>query len=608
MSATLTFNPEAEDKHPLAEVRITKLKECPMLTEGCMDDYLFQQWSIACCRYQKHSGKKPAEIVAYVADGMLEPRFVAWYHTNQSRIDAMMLDEYLEEFQRFALPRNWQTKVQDTILSSYQEGASFADWVVVAHFESHMRPDLRRKVDARKFRLPELADWIAEVTELDVELAEDRAQTQAMIDASNFERSGKRKPLAERLSEPTLRVSSASPTTSGTSTPRLKLTKLTDDEKKLLAEHQGCTRCRTFYCDHTGQPDACPMKTTNTWPDPKTTKTLTSAMALAAKPKKVAGLAYIEPDEDAETRDEDTDESYTYARSSSSDTEAPPMLEVTGPAISSFPLSVRAILDNGCPSTVISDDFVLKLGLRRFLLAKHEDNLTSLTDSPLKCTEYVRLEATVGNRVWKSKAFRAKVNVGLPVPLLLGIPFLSAENLVLDIKENTAVDKTMGIDIIHPHKAVHSIPTTTSHALKPPKNRDARERTRVETIHCEEYATPNQVMALLRERIETLSLEERLTQEDAEAKQTYQDRFPAELPRTTKDVPNHIFHRIRLKDPSKVMNARGYSAPKKFHEPWKKLLDEHLAAGRLCPSSSEFASPAFCIPKHRETSRSRRNG
>ncbi|KAG6876793.1 hypothetical protein C0992_011716 [Termitomyces sp. T32_za158] len=388
MSATLAFNLEAEDKRPLVEVRITKLKECPMLTEGRMDNYLFQQWSIACRRYQKHSGKKPAEIIAYVADGMLKLRFVAWYHTNQSRIDAMTLDKYLEEFQRFALPRNWQTKVRDTILSLYQEGASFADWVVVvqnlnarlkntssehtltesalkAHLESHMRPDLHRKVDARKFCLPELADWIAKVTELDVELAEDRAQTQAMIDASNAERSGKRKPLAERLSEPTLRISSASPTTSGTSTPRLKLAKLTDDEKKLLAEHQGCTRCRTFYCDHARQPDACPMKMTNTWPDPKTTKTLTSAMALAAKPKKVAGLAYIEPDEDAETRDEDTDESYTYARSSSSDTEAPlsaphmtTMLEVTGLAISSFPLSVRVILDNGCPSTVISDDLV----------------------------------------------------------------------------------------------------------------------------------------------------------------------------------------------------------------------------------------------------------
>ncbi|KAG5725083.1 hypothetical protein E4T56_gene10298 [Termitomyces sp. T112] len=613
MSATLAFNPEAEDKRPLAEVRITKLKECPMLTEGRMDDYLFQQWSIACQRYQKHSGKKPAEIVAYVADGMLEPRFVAWYHTNQSRINAMNLDKYLEEFQKFPLPRNWQTKVRDTILGSYQEGASFADWVVVvqnltarlkntnsehtltdqslkAHFESHMHPDLRRKVDVKRFRFPELADWVAEVTELDEELAEDRAQTQAIINASNAEK-GKCKPLAERISEP--RASSASPTTSGTNTPRLKLAKLTDNKKRLLAEHQGCTRCRTFYCDHARKPDACPMKTTNTWPNPKTTKTLTPAMALAAKPKQVAGLAYLEPDEDAVMRDEDTDESYTYAPTSSSDIEAPlsaphmtAMLEVTGPTISSFPLSVRVILDNGCPSTVISDELVSKLGLRRFPLAKSEDNLTSLTDSPLTCTKYVRLEATVGKGAWRSKVFRAKVNVGLPVPLLLGIPFLLAEHLVLDIEANTATDKRTGFNIVHPCCSPNPAPTPSAHTppSNPPKKRGAEQQERTKLIHREDYTSPSQVMAWVRERIEVLSLEETLEKKDAEAKKTYADCFPSKLPRTTDNV----------------VNAQGYSAPKKFHEPWKRLLEEHLAAGRLCPSSSEFASPAFCIPKHRD--------
>ncbi|KAG6860062.1 hypothetical protein C0995_016341, partial [Termitomyces sp. Mi166 len=512
MSATLAFNPKAEDKRPLAEVRITKLKECPMLMEGHMDDYLFQQWSIACHQYQKHSGKKPTEIVTYVADGMLEPYFVAWYHTNQSRIDAMMLNGYLEEFQKFALPCNWQTKVRDTILSSYQEGASFADWVVVvqnlnaclkntssehtltdlalkAHFKSHMHLDLRRKVDARRLKLPELADWIAEVTELDEELAEDRAQTQAMIDASNVEQSSKRKPLVERISEPPSHASSAFPMTSGANTPRLKLMKLTDKEKKLLSEHQGCTRCRTFYCDHARNPDACPIKVMNTWPDPKTTTKLTLAMALAEKPKNVAGLAYMKPAGDDEMRDKDTDESYMYTITSSSDTEAPlsaphmtTMLEVTGLAISSFPLSIRAILDNGCPSTVISDDLVLKLGLRCFPLARSEDNLTSLSDSPLKCTEFVRLEATVGNGAWKSKVFRAKVNVVLPVPLLLGIPFLSAEHLVLDIEANTATDKQMGFNIVHPYNHPYSPSLTPNSTPDPPKKRGAGHA-RAESMH-----------------------------------------------------------------------------------------------------------------------------
>ncbi|KAG6863096.1 hypothetical protein C0993_000180, partial [Termitomyces sp. T159_Od127] len=103
-----------------------------------------------------------------------------------------------------------------------------------------MRPDLRRKVDYKKIAKGELAEWITEVTELDEELAEERARTQAMIDASN-ERTGKQKPLAERISEPTSWTTSSSLTTWGTATPQIKLAKLMDKEKKLLVEHQGCT-------------------------------------------------------------------------------------------------------------------------------------------------------------------------------------------------------------------------------------------------------------------------------------------------------------------------------------------------------------------------------
>ena len=41
-----------------------------------------------------------------------------------------------------------------------------------------------------------------------------------------------------------------------------------------------------------------------------------------------------------------------------------------------------------------------------------------------------------------------------------------------------------------------------------------------------------------------------------------------------------------------------YSAPKKYHEPWKKLLDEHIQASHIQPSSSEYSSPVFCVLKY----------
>jgi hypothetical protein len=61
----------------------------------------------------------------------------------------------------------------------------------------------------------------------------------------------------------------------------------------------------------------------------------------------------------------------------------------------------------------------------------------------------------------------------------------------------------------------------------------------------------------------------------------FTNRFPLRLPDSTADVPGHMFHRIWLKNPTKVNNGRGYAAPKKYQESWKTLLDDHLKAGRI---------------------------
>lgn len=108
-------------------------------------------------------------------------------------------------------------------------------------------------------------------------------------------------------------------------------------------------------------------------------------------------------------------------------------------------------------------------------------------------------------------------------------------------------------------------------------------------------------MAAVQEKIETISFQEMLAKKDIEMKNKYADRFPLCLPDTTTNVPDHIYHRTQLKDPNRTMKGCGYAAPKKYHDSWKKLLDEHLQAGRIQPSSSEHASPAFCVPKYQNS-------
>ncbi|GAA5882917.1 hypothetical protein JCM3774_000947 [Rhodotorula dairenensis] len=83
----------------------------------------------------------------------------------------------------------------------------------------------------------------------------------------------------------------------------------------------------------------------------------------------------------------------------------------------------------------------------------------------------------------------------------------------------------------------------------------------------------------------------------------FDDLFPSTLPPLTADYLARCKtrHRIRLVDPDKVHNQRGFAVPRKWRESWKRMLEEHLAAGRLRPSTSTYASAAFVTPKKDKT-------
>ena len=119
------------EKQPLAEVQTAKMKDCPILTAGRITPLVLQSWALACKRYMKHAEKKPAEIVSFFAEAMLEPRLVAWYQAGQARIDALTLEKYLEELSALVLEKNWAHKIRDTIISSkqHQENSTLLGWL-----------------------------------------------------------------------------------------------------------------------------------------------------------------------------------------------------------------------------------------------------------------------------------------------------------------------------------------------------------------------------------------------------------------------------------------------------------------------------------------------
>ena len=113
--------------------------------------------------------------------------------------------------------------------------------------------------------------------------------------------------------------------------------------------------------------------------------------------------------------------------------------------------------------------------------------------------------------------------------------------------------------------------------------------------HKLEKVTPIDLVAAVRDRIETLNTQEQLDRLSDAVKEKYKDVF-SPIPHLD-DLPTDIYCCIQLKDATKAFATRSYSTPHKYKEAWSTLIQQHFDAGRIRPSSSAHASPAFLIPK-----------
>ena len=178
-----------------------------MLTAGRITPLIMQSWALACKRYKKHGGKTDTKIVSYVAEGMFEPRLVAWYQANQSRIDSLTLNAYLLELSQLVLERNWAHDILETILSSSQGNCVFIDWKIKMEnlnmilvtsapawaltkdqlkdqLQSNLHPDLRLNLSLKPILATDLTAWAFEVKERDDHMQAKDARTQKLIDTS----------------------------------------------------------------------------------------------------------------------------------------------------------------------------------------------------------------------------------------------------------------------------------------------------------------------------------------------------------------------------------------------------------------------------------------
>jgi len=72
----------------------------------------------------------------------------------------------------------------------------------------------------------------------------------------------------------------------------------------------------------------------------------------------------------------------------------------------------------------------------------------------------------------------------------------------------------------------------------------------------------------------------------------FTDKLPDKLP--SPDAPRH---RIVLEDEKISINSRMFRLPTRYWPLMRDFLDRHIAAGRMCHSSSHIAAGTWMIPK-----------
>jgi hypothetical protein len=225
-------------------------------------------------------------------------------------------------------------------------------------------------------------------------------------------------------------------------------------------------------------------------------------------------------------------------------------------------------------------------------------------------SEWVKLKLFDRNNLWSSCTVRAVVTPGLCTDVILGLPFLQVNKIVTDHGSKTCIAKGNGYDLLNP-------PPTPD--VREPfmslqeKHRNLRRsikkqrkllllqlnsvgRPKKEKIDNECHASNGiDVVEAIRERIEILADKAKLMEWGDKLRTEFKDVFDP-LPHYD-DLSNEILCKINLKDASLSIKTRSYSCPRKYRDAWKTLIQQHLDAGRIRPSSSQYASPAFIVPK-----------
>ncbi|KAJ3906212.1 hypothetical protein F5879DRAFT_1071548, partial [Lentinula edodes] len=368
---------------------------------------------------------------------------------------------------------------------------------------------------------------------------------------------------------PAQRQTNGSTVGSQNTVPRGRLPPLTATERRLLGENDGCFKCRLFFvkCRTSSEehefaiPNGTGYKEL-TVADVEAARKLRGPSQDGHKRARITTIATIATEDDEDAVASIIPSAVLGSGTDSEEEVSAPFrvphlrwkCHVSGPK-AQLPVIVNSLIDNGAHLALIHPDLADRLGYPRLRLPQPEKVSAAFqgggdTSKVPALTEYINLKVSSTDGIFLSRSVPFIIAPGLCTQLLIGLPWLSHNNIVIDYSSRSCVHKASGYNLLSPLPEACNL----IRPKFPPCSMTPRP-------------TESDIIASITRRIDQLSVSDVLKGKEEALKRRYKTIFEP-IPHVD-DLPTSVTAKIELKDASKTIAAHSYHCPRKFRAAWQ---------------------------------------
>ena len=616
----------------IAAVEHLTSKHCPVLTAGDISPKVLVDLMDAHNEYFLAKEIADADKVKKILGGFRCMHIRDWISCECECLVTLSYVEFMSKLRKNYLPLDWEDSVCAQILAmQMHKNIKFWDWcqemcalnIVLRGMDSHLDDmALRNQLEAslepglctycshkKLNKVTDLKKWVQAVKEADEMLRDDYKCSRDIFAEEAALHAQKHPALTSHSHFANIGANAMTNTPSGSTNAQMrKCPKLEPEERKLLAEHNGCFKCRRFNQSHGAHlcsndfPDGNKYQKVTPYRDavgnaPKSYHDVAKGTA-GSKGKAVAAVT----DATAEESNASEEDDYVTAvmpsavlrnGSFSEDDMSPPLHSKhfvakfnIAAAHLDFPLMFSMLIDNGAHLVLIHPEVVEALKLKHHPLKVPETVSIAISENNKKKVKmtlhhYVKFEVTSLDNAWTSKTVHAIITPGLCMPVILGLPFLIHNDIVTDHKARSCIDKKCGYNLLNP-VPVSPPRAPRMHARDQIKFTKAAKKASLAelTAVCQKRINEKKlvfedvkdvdVVVAIKDAICSIALKEKLKKIENKIKMEFRQVFE-EIPHV-KDLPMDYVAHIKLKEAEHTIANRTYSCPRKYRDAFKTLI------------------------------------